>query len=55
MCAEVEVRTITVHNVTYVRPEDIAEAILEVASTEETDVRTRLEKLAANIRQISVK
>ena len=44
------VRTVTVRGVKYIRMEDAAELVLEVASTEETDVRNRLTELAYNLR-----
>ena len=44
------VRTVTVRGVKYIRMEDAAELVLAVAATEETDVRNRLTELANNLR-----
>lgn len=42
-------RIITVRDVKYIRAEDVAEYIRELAATEETDTRNRLEQAAANL------
>lgn len=36
----------------YIRKEDVVNYILELASTEETDVRIRLEEAAANLDKV---
>ncbi len=43
------VRFITYDLTQYLRVEDVAELLLEFGSTEETDVRTRIEALASSL------
>lgn len=43
------VRTVTVKGVKYIRAEDVAEYIREMAATETTDTRDRLETAARNL------
>ena len=44
-----KIRFVTVRSVKYLRQEDIAHLIREVAGTEDTDVRNRLEALAREV------
>lgn len=46
-----EIRFVRVGGVVYLRAEDVADFITELGATEETDVRTRLEAAAHNIKQ----
>jgi len=43
------IRTVTVKDVKYLRAEDVAEYLLELAATEETDTRNRIEQAARNL------
>lgn len=43
------IRFKTVHGVRYLRAEDVAKFIAELASTEETDVRNRFNEAAFNL------
>jgi hypothetical protein len=47
-------RFVRVNGNIYARKEDVIECLLEFAATEETDVRNRLEKMAANIGKLGV-
>jgi len=46
------VRTVTVRDVKYIRAEDVAEYLRELAATEETDVRERLEQAAVKFEEL---
>lgn len=43
---------VTIKNVTYVRVEDVVEYLRDLAATEETDTRDRLEQAAYNMSQL---
>ncbi len=43
------IRFITYKGVKYLRSEDVAKVLRELGSTEETDVRTRIETLASSL------
>jgi hypothetical protein len=47
----VAMRIVTVKGVVYIRAEDVAEYIEDMAGCEETDVRTRFEADAENVRK----
>lgn len=49
-----QVRFVMVRGVSYLRAEDVAEYIRRLGSTEETDVRTRLNEAASNLAQTGV-
>jgi len=51
MSEKFNIRTIIWHNRKYARLDDIAELLREVAATEETDVRNRLNELADNLHE----
>ena len=46
---KIHVRYVIVKGSRYLRQEDVARMILEVAATEEVDVRRRLEELVRNL------
>lgn len=47
-----ELRTITFKGNVYIRAEDVADYILSLGSSEETDTRNRLKQAADNIRSM---
>lgn len=51
----IQIRSVTVRNVKYLRCEDVVEFIRDLASTEETDVRNRLEQMAYNLAELEKK
>jgi len=53
MVDRIEIRCVEVRGNVYIRREDVANLIREVAGSEETDVRNRLEELARRLEQIN--
>jgi major membrane immunogen (membrane-anchored lipoprotein) len=51
--AELFVRYIAHKGVSYLRAEDVADTLREMAATEETDVRKRLEALASELLKVN--
>lgn len=47
----INLRTITVKNIVYIRADDVVCFLKEIASTEETDTRNRLHKAADGLKQ----
>jgi len=48
----IEIRCVEIKGNVYLRKEDVITLIREVAGSEETDVRNRLEELARNVEKV---